>query len=594
MKSYSLSKITLIFAYLIIFISAFFFYPKWEKRDQELTISWDVSGYYLYLPSIFIYKDIIEFKFYDSILTKYKPTPNFQQVITDKKSKQLVIKYTSGQAIAMLPFFLIADNYCKFQSYFQRDGYSYPYQKVIGVGMLLYTILGLYYLRKILILYFSELITSITLLSIVIGTNYLNYSSIDHAQTHNVLFAFYTLLIYYSIKFYDLTNYKYAVIIGLIIGFMTLIRPTEIISIILPLFWNVNSFNDLRERILFIIKNINLYITAIIFFSIIISIQFIYWYYVTGNYFVYSYDDQGFSWLSPHIIDFTFSYKCGWLMYTPLMIFGFLGIIPLIKYKINTYAIISFIFINYYILTAWDIWDFGGSSGRAMVQSYVVFAFTIAAFLKWILSNKIQSIIILPLFTLTAYINIWWFVNGKINNVEVSNLTKEYYWHIIGRWKSNVYIDNLLENNDSYIGKPKEYRTVYYEDFENSNSTFIVDYYGKKYFNLNSNSNYLSSQTIYNDGKFKNWVRVLALVNCLDKEWNYWNQAQFTIKLYNSKNELIKTNVTRIQRLMKDKELKEINLDISLVKDWSKIEFYIWNANSQKNILIDNISVITF
>jgi hypothetical protein len=47
--------------------TAFIFYPKWKQSGVEATISWDASGYYMYLPALFIYQDIKTCSFKDSV-----------------------------------------------------------------------------------------------------------------------------------------------------------------------------------------------------------------------------------------------------------------------------------------------------------------------------------------------------------------------------------------------------------------------------------------------------------------------------------------------------------------------------------------------
>ena len=61
------------------FMAGAFYYPKWNKSWSEATISWDVSGYYHYLPAIFIYKDLKQQIWLDSINHKYLPSPAYDQ-----------------------------------------------------------------------------------------------------------------------------------------------------------------------------------------------------------------------------------------------------------------------------------------------------------------------------------------------------------------------------------------------------------------------------------------------------------------------------------------------------------------------------------
>ncbi len=337
-----ISIIALCFSYIIMIYTAFLFYPKWKQSRTEATISWDVSGYYMYLPALFIYKDIKKCTFKDSILTKYYPTPDFQQAFMHQQSGNYVMKYASGQAITMMPFFFMAHLYCKINPTYPADGFSYPYQFFIGIGMLFYAFLGLFLLRKILLHFFKDSTVAILLLCYVIGSNYLNYSSIDQAMTHNVLFTIYCLIIHFTIKFHTNPSYKSALFIGLLIGFATLIRPTDIISALIPLLWSINTSKDVINKVKFIKQYFPKHLVIAISALSIFSIQLIYWKWVANEWFVYSYEKQGFSWFHPHVFNYTISYKCGWLRYCPIMILPLIGLLLYLKDGVNKIAIITF------------------------------------------------------------------------------------------------------------------------------------------------------------------------------------------------------------------------------------------------------------
>ena len=74
MKSYSF--LSLLLCYLIMGYFQFVDYPKFQKQWTEATIRWDVSGYYMYLPAAFIYKDLKRCEFRDDLIKNYKPTPD--------------------------------------------------------------------------------------------------------------------------------------------------------------------------------------------------------------------------------------------------------------------------------------------------------------------------------------------------------------------------------------------------------------------------------------------------------------------------------------------------------------------------------------
>jgi hypothetical protein len=178
------SKTVLYIGILFIGITSFFYYPKFNKNGSEATISWDTSGYYWYLPSLFIYNDIKEQKFAPEIMKKYAPTPEVQQFYKHS-SGNYVMKYSSGMALQYLPFFLIAHSLAE-PFGFEPDGFSLPYQFALQFGGLLMCFIGLFFTRKNLLFYYSDLVTTLVLVCVVLATNYLNYSAIDNAMTHNI------------------------------------------------------------------------------------------------------------------------------------------------------------------------------------------------------------------------------------------------------------------------------------------------------------------------------------------------------------------------------------------------------------------------
>ena len=131
---------------------------------------------------------------------------------------------------------------------------------------------------------------------------------------------------------------------------------------------------------------------------------------MSGDWLIYSYEDQGFSWLRPHLYEGLFSYKSGWLTYSPLMVFSLIGFYALYRYKPSIFAaclIFSLLFI--YITFAWDEWTYGGALGqRAMVQAYAVLAFPLAAFFRALMGFKtVLQIILCALLALFVTMNLW-------------------------------------------------------------------------------------------------------------------------------------------------------------------------------------------
>lgn len=573
---------------------AFFFYPRWEKIGAEATLNYDVSGYYMYLPAMFIYNDIKHCSFKDSILAKYHPTPDFQQAFIHKKSGNYVMKYAIGQAITMFPFFVIAHTYCKLNPKYPADGFSFPYQFSVGVGMLLYAFLGLLVLRKVLLYYYKDSSVAILLLCYVLGSNYLNYSAIEQAMTHNTLFLIYCLLIYCSIQFYNKLSFFYAFLIGCLVGWATLIRPTDIISFLIPLLWHVNSHKDIKGRYRLIIAHFPKFLIAVGTAFAVFSIQMIYWKYAANEWFVYSYEDQGFSWLHPHILDYCLSYQCGWLRYCPMMILPLIGIILYLKEGESKYAILSFILLNFYIVTAWDVWNYGGVAGRAMVQSYPILAFPFCLLIERMMQKKWSAIVLSIAIIAFLYINVWWTYHAHAGNTQVSFGTKAYYWRVLGRWNNTDEDKKLLDNMHAFYGQPKDSLVLYTNDFSNDTSRNAIIANSNPKIRLNKDLQYTDFYTIKRPPEIRKWVRASASFHCVAKEWDIWKQTLFIMKFMN-KTEEVQANHIRIYRFLGETETKKIYLDgLTPNRPWDTIEIFFWNTNSDKELFIDDLQVITF
>ncbi len=435
-------------------------------------LTWDVFGYYLYLPAHFIYSDLslINQEWLMSLVDTYQPSSTLYQ-ITKLESGNWVIKYTMGLSLLYAPFFFLAHLIAEPLGY-PTDGFSLPYQYSITIGGLIFAMIGLIYFTKILLHFFDKYITGIVIIIIFFGTNYFHLTIYDGTLlSHNFLFTFYAILTHYTIKWYDTQKMKHAIIIGLSIGLITLIRPTEGICVFIPLLWYNKNESYFKNKIL-LLKNYFPHLLLVIFCAIIILIpQFLYWKNITGNYLFYSYTNagEGLDFLSPHTFDFLFSFRKGWFVYTPIIILGFIGFYHL--YKKNKplfYTITTFIIIDIYISSSWTTWWYAGGSfsSRSLVPAYVLLAIPIGFLIKKIRltsssTKVIFSCFCLLLITLNLFQS-WQFENNILSK---ERMTAAYYFAIFGKTKVNeedkklLLVDRTTEtfdefnNSEDYKGK---------------------------------------------------------------------------------------------------------------------------------------------
>lgn len=361
-----------------------FNHHKWERQGQ--VIQWDVISYYAYLPAVFIYHDI-DLKYRAENLEKFAnlvwplPTPTGKNAIVT----------SMGMSYLYAPFFFIAHGVAKITPY-ETDGYSVPYRFALVFSALFYLILGLVFLRKLLLNYFTEPVTALVLITVVLGTNLLYYSVYEAPMSHAYSFSLIAIFLNLAWRFFRLPRTGTAMLIGFTGGLIALIRPTNIIVLLVLLLWDVRSWKGFVHRITFFLRRFDLVIIMMLLFVAVWVPQFLYWYHVSGKYLYFSYGAAGgrFFWNHPQFWNILVSYKKGWLVYTPVMLFALAGLFwSGHKRPAFLLPVLVYLIINLYILASWWSWWFGGSYGnRAFIESYALLSLPLGAMIQKILSLK--------------------------------------------------------------------------------------------------------------------------------------------------------------------------------------------------------------
>ncbi len=390
----------------------------------------DVISYYAYLPATVIYKDLTLNFTQDS--TGYFSDKFWPLKTPDGRN---VIKMSMGLSFLYAPFFVMGHIAANLTDY-PADGFSLPYKLFLNLSAVFYLALGLFFLRKILEKYFDTKVVIITLITTVLGTNLYFYSAIESTMPHVYLFALFSAFLYLTIKWYKKPGMENAIILGLLGGLITLIRPTDIILALFFFLWDVKSVKELKQRFLFFIKNPRFKIAMIICFIVVWIPQLAYWKYATGHWIYYSYNDEGFRFLHPHIIDGLFSYRKGWLVYTPVMVFAIAGLgIAYKRFKTIFLPTLVFLVVNIYIITSWWCWWYGGSFGsRPFIDSYPLLALSLALLIKWTFTLKTNakriSQTVIALLILLNLFQTWQYYGGDIHH---DAMTRKAYWKIFLR-----------------------------------------------------------------------------------------------------------------------------------------------------------------
>jgi hypothetical protein len=435
MKFLAKNILTKIISLLILASVVFVQFSEKQWKEPEGVITSDVKGYYAYLPVIFIFDDI-ELKNPD----KFNKNVWFQE---DENGVR-AIKYTCGMSILYSPFFLMAHMYVHLKG-MTADGYSHPYKFALVMSSVFYLIISLIFLSKILLNYFNDSAVAITLAILFLGTNLFHYTASSMAYSHGYSFALISVFIYSSIMWLKTPYLKWAILIGISSGLMVLIRPIDMVFLLFLLLFELETF---KNRIIFFIQNKWQVLVMIIGFFITILPQLIYFKIVSGSFLYYSYTGENFYFSKPHLIDSVLSFRNGWLIYSPLMIFSLIGFFFLNRFKtISRYTLLVIFLLYFYVISSWWCWWYAGFGNRAFINLYPFLSIPLASFVHYIIKQGYFQKILFSLVIICGItLNIFQNYQYKNSALHWDSMTKEAYWDSFGRLSPSQLFNSLLRS----------------------------------------------------------------------------------------------------------------------------------------------------
>ncbi len=447
-------------------------YHHWtrDSNGDRGVIKWDVISYYAYLPATFIYGDAT-LDFLDNPPADFVNDNKFWYHTMENGNR--VIRTSMGLSILYSPFFFIAHGLAP---YFNQtpDGYTSIYQLFLAFSSLFYVLMGLMILKRILLRFYSERASAITLLLVALGTNLFFYTVHDGPMSHSYNFAMLTLFLYLVIKWYEEPSFKRSVLLGFVYGLIVLVRPSNVLVGILFLGWGVVGKGAIRQRLFLMLKQYKMLLAMVLFFILPWIPQMIYWKTVTGSLLYNSYGPSGSSFYfnSPHIIDLLFSFRSGWYLYTPVMLAATIGLVFLgRKCKAGLWPISILLVLQIYLLSCWWSWWNGGSFGlRSFVDIYGILALPLAALIDVSLSSKkYVAIVTTAVLGFFLYVNQFQTYQYNTGVVHFIGNTKESYSLNFLRFKADGRFWKMLAIPDTELAR----LGIYYDYHTGENySTF--------------------------------------------------------------------------------------------------------------------------
>jgi len=440
-KKISLTSLLIV---LLVVIWTNKYYKFWGVQGR--IIAYDVAEYYQYLPALFVYHDLsLGFASADTEFFKDKVIGKI-----NKKTGRKTGKMSIGMAYLYAPFFLTAHYTASWFGY-ENNGYTVPYEVGLLISSILFLGLGLFALRKVLLRYYTEKIAAFTILIIGLATNLYFYSTIEAAMPHAYSFSLITSFLYLLIKWLDRPSVMISVLLGFAIGLIILIRPSNIFILVLIPLWEVTTWRSLMDRISLLLRSYHFLILILIGVFLVFLPQLLYWKYATDQYIYYSYGNESFFFNSPAFANGLLSYRKGWLVYTPVMVFSLLGLIVMFYNQRKLFIPIAvYIIPTTYVMFSWWCWWYGGGFGmRPMIDTYGILALPVAAFTQWVWRKKLFiKILYSVVIVWFIFLNLFQTRQYYYVSIHWDGMSRAAYWESFLRLRPSDKFHTLLARPD--------------------------------------------------------------------------------------------------------------------------------------------------
>jgi hypothetical protein len=423
-----LRRVVLLLGLLYLIAVSAAFTIALNMNEKYWPVQSDQAGYYAYLTAS-LRSDGFDFHYIHE-----EPWPLFHSRGTTyfplvKSTGKRVNQFTPGIAILHAPLFYTALGVSYVTGIEINGGYGPLCRFASMLSGVMYATLGLFFIALALHRRFENRTVIWTIPIIGIGTHFSHYASVENLMTHIHSFFALSVVLWATLQWEHRPSVKFALIGGLALGIASLIRPLNVIFCVIPVYFlarpaiQVEALTKLKHVLLAAAMSV-----------IGVAPLLIYWKYAMGSVFKNPYGPDMFYWGDPAFSEVLFSYRKGWLLYTPAIVLMLGGLFVLPKYiKGLSLPLAVYVFLCLYWVGSWWAWWAGGAFGqRYMLESMAGGSLAFAAAIQLLLQstfNRVAKVFFLLLISFNLFQN-YQYIRLYIPD---GGVTKEIYWRVFLR-----------------------------------------------------------------------------------------------------------------------------------------------------------------
>jgi hypothetical protein len=351
---------------------------------DEPPIRSDGMSYYVYLPALLLDHDVT------MVRTAARSFGGNPEEIADvylthdtSGGTRPLDPHGVGVAVLATPFFGIGHLVAVLAGE-PRNGFSWPYQAADVAAGLIYVLLGFALLGSVLRRWFRRSTVVVTILAIAFGAAVFEYATYDASYSHGYSFFLAALAMRLTLSVWDRPRALAAAGLGLTLGLVWLVRPTNLVLVLFCALVGVGGRADIRDRLRSFLSHWQLLAIGIGVFLVTLLPELAYLNAVTGTPFANPYratPGAQINLLHPHLFGVLFSVRKGLFFWTPLLLLAVAGL-PRLRRAVPELFVpaVVYLVVVTWVVSCWATWWYGGSFGmRALIDSMPVFALGLAA-----------------------------------------------------------------------------------------------------------------------------------------------------------------------------------------------------------------------